>query len=200
VGIAAAETDTQKKTLKYKERGPEKRIALLRELRRIIAERGADNIVYIDESGFEPKVCRRYGWSPRGHQLHGDHSGHRRPRESLIAARRGKDFLGPMIFSGTADTGLVNRWTRHLSCKELRPGSTLIWDNAAFHKKKDLEAVARDCSRHVLFLPPYSPDLNRIEPDFANLIKNPPIRSVQHPSRRHRQILWKLFRMTMNAL
>lgn len=171
MGIAPAETDAQKKTLKYKERDPEKRIAFLRALRRIITERGADNIVYIDESGFEPDVCRRYGWSPRGHKVHGDHSGHRRPRESLLAARRGKDFLAPMIFSGTANTSLVNSWTRHMLCKELRPVSTLIWDNAAFHNKKDLEAIARECGHHVLFLPPYSPDLNRIEPDFANIKK-----------------------------
>jgi len=31
----------------------------LREFRGIIAERGAENIVYVDESGFEPEVCRR---------------------------------------------------------------------------------------------------------------------------------------------
>jgi putative transposase len=171
MGLAPAETDAQKKTLKYKERDPEKRIAFLRELRGVIAQRGADNIVYIDESGFEPDGCRCYGWSPRGHKVHGDHSGHRRPRQSLIAARRGKDFLAPMIFSGTADTALVNRWTRHMLCQELRPGSTLIWDNAAFHNKKDLQAIARDCGHHVLFLPPYSPDLSRIEPDFANIKK-----------------------------
>ena len=57
-------------------------------------------------------VCRRYGWSRRGHKVDGDHSGHRRPRTSLIAARRGKDVLAPMLFSGTADAALVNDWTR----------------------------------------------------------------------------------------
>jgi transposase len=34
-------------------------------------------IAYADESGFDPEVCRRYGWSPRGQQVHGAHSGHR---------------------------------------------------------------------------------------------------------------------------
>jgi len=171
VGFAQPEADTQKKTLKYKERDPEKRIAYLQTLRRIMQQRGSNDLVYVDESGFEPEVCRRYGWGLRGQQVFGDHSGNRRPRESLIAARRGKDFLAPMLFSGTADTDLVNDWTRHMLCKELRPNSTIIYDNAAFHKKKDLEAIAHEHGHHILFLPPYSPDFSPIENDFANLKK-----------------------------
>jgi transposase len=146
-------------------------MAYLQKLRQIIAERGSKDIVYVDESGFEPDVCRRYGWGLRGQKVYGDHSGNRRPRTSLIAARRGKDFLAPMIFSGTADTDLVNDWTRHMLCKELRPASTIIWDNAAFHKKKDLEAIASQHGHHILFLPPYSPDFSPIENDFANIKK-----------------------------
>jgi transposase len=134
-------------------------------------QRGSQDIVYVDESGFEPDVCRRHGWSPRGHKVYGDHSGHRRPRTSLIAARRGPDFLAPMLFPGTADTDLVNDWTRRMLCKELRPNSTIVWDNAAFHKKKDLEAIAAEHGHYVLFLPPYSPDFSPIENDFANIKK-----------------------------
>lgn len=146
-------------------------MAYLQKRRSIIAERGAQDIVYIDEAGFDRAVCRRHGWSQRGHTVDGDHSGHRRPRTSLMAARRGKDFLAPMLFSGTADAARVNNWTRRMVCKELRPESTLIWDNAPVHSKNDLEAIARESGHHTLFLPPYSPDFSRIEPDFANLRK-----------------------------
>jgi len=103
--------------------------------------------------------------------VYGEHSGNRRPRESLIAARRGKDFLAPMLFPGTANTQLVNEWTEHMLIRELRPNSTLIFDNAAFHKKNDLEEIALKYGHHILFLPPYSPDFNRIESDFANIKK-----------------------------
>lgn len=133
--------------------------------------RGSQNIVYVDESGFAPETCRRYGWTRQGQKVYGDHSGHRRPRTSLIAAHRGKDFLAPMLFEGTADAQLVNHWTRDMLCKELNPNSTIIWDNAAFHKKKDLAAIATQYGHHILFLPPYSPDFNPIERDFANIKK-----------------------------
>jgi DDE superfamily endonuclease len=110
--VAANEADAQKKDAEYKERDPEKRIAYLRQRRSIVAERGSQDIVYIDECGFDRDICRRYGWSRRGHKVDGDHFGHRRSRTSLIAARRGKDVLAPMLFSGIADAGLVNDWTR----------------------------------------------------------------------------------------
>ena len=86
----------------------------MRTLRQILVERGSADWVYIDESGFEPTSYRRQGWSPRGHKVYGNRSGHQRPRESVIAARRGPDFLAPMLFSGTADATLVNEWVRHM--------------------------------------------------------------------------------------
>ena len=91
---------------------------------------------------------------------------------SLIAARRGGGFLAPLLFPGTANTDLVNHWTKTMLIKELHPHSTLIFANTVFHKKKDLEAIAQDQGHHILFLPPYSPDFNHpIEHDFANLKK-----------------------------
>ena len=157
--------------MKYKERNPEKRINYIQDLRRIISIRGSHNIVYVDESGFEPSVYRRYGWSLRGKKVYGERSGHRRPRTSLIAARRGKEFLAPMLFLGTTNGNIFKDWLRDILCKELRPGSTIILDNASFHKNKDLEAIAHDYGHEILFLPPYSPDFNPIEQDFANIKK-----------------------------
>lgn len=148
-------------------------------------ERGGQDIVYIDESGFEPEAFRSYGYAPRGQKVHGEQSSNRRPRTSLIAARRGKDFLAPMLFEGTADAELVNLWTEEMLMKTLRPNSTLIYDNAAFHKKDQLEAIAKKYGHHILFLPPYSPDFNPIENDFAIIKKhrqyappNTPLQSI----------------------
>ena len=54
---------------------------------------------------------------------------------------------------------------------ELKPHSTLILDNAAFHRKDDVFRIAEQAGHKVLFVPPYSPDFNRIEQDFAILKK-----------------------------
>ncbi len=45
-------------------------------------------------------------------------------------------------------------------------------DNAAFHKKDEIIKIAEEFGHDVLFLPPYSPDLNPIEQDFAIMKKS----------------------------
>ncbi|WP_236611054.1 transposase, partial [Piscirickettsia salmonis] len=45
----------------------------------------------------------------------------------------------------------------------LSPGETVIMDNASFHKSKGVKEAIEDAGCHLLFLPPYSPDLNPIE-------------------------------------
>jgi putative transposase len=161
-----------KKTLRYSERDYEQRITYLRDLRQAVKERGSSNIVYVDESGFESQSYRPCGWAPIGSKVHGERSGNSRPRTNLIAAHRGQEFIAPMTFIGAAHTELVNAWFEKMLIKELRPNSTIIWDNAKFHSKKRLPALAQRYGHFVLFLPPYSPDFNPIEQDFATIKKH----------------------------
>ncbi len=76
-----------------------------------------------------------------------------------------------MLFAGTAHTELVNHWFETQLIPQLRPESTVIWDNAKFHNKDDLAAIAQTYGHHVIFLPTCSPDFSTIEPDFAILKK-----------------------------
>ncbi len=157
--------------MRYRERSHEKRIAYLRNLRKIVAERGIESIVYIDESGFESESFRASAWGKIGQKIYGERKGSRGKRTNLIAARKGKKFLAPTLFEGTANTALVNAWVEQQLCQNLPPGCTFILDNARFHKKEQLTEIAEKYGHYVLFLPPYSPDFNPIEKDFANIKK-----------------------------
>ena len=90
----------------YKERDPEQRMIYLRTLCQIIAKNGSKNIVYVDETGFEPDTYRpnargkRENWGKRGKVIFGERSGQSRPCTSLIAAHRKNTFIAPMIFTG----------------------------------------------------------------------------------------------------
>lgn len=80
-------------------------------------------------------------------------------------------MLAPILFSGTTTGEWFNQWlTGHLF-KELPPDATLIMDNAAFHKKPETKAIIEQSRFNLLYLPPYSPDFNPIEKDFANIKK-----------------------------
>jgi putative transposase len=60
-------------------------------------------------------------------------------------------------------------WFRKVFVKAVPKGVTAIMDNASFHPKKKLRNLARRHGIRLLFLPPYSPDYNRIERDWANM-------------------------------
>lgn len=129
-------------------------------------------LVHVDECGFAPSVTRRYGYAPTGQRVYGLTSGHRRPRTSLIAARMGPDFEEPFLFEGTCDTAVFNSWLKARLCPRLTREHLVIMDNAAFHKSPETAHLIHHTGATLLFLPPYSPDLNPIEHDFAALKKH----------------------------
>jgi transposase len=160
-----------KKTLKYAERQAEKRIIYLQELRKIVSTQGSDNLVYIDESGFEHHAYRPFAWSKRGTQSFGDRLGSRRLRINLITAKRNNELLAPVLYEGSTSAIWFNEWLENHLLKTLNPNSTLILDNAAFHQKEKVREIAKQAGHRVLFLPPYSPDFNPIEQVFAQIKK-----------------------------
>lgn len=140
-------------------------------LRKIISEEGSKNLVYLDESGFDPNIYRPYAWSERGQKSYGERSGKRGTRTSLIAAKRGEQLLAPVLFQGSTNALWFNQWLSEHLLPQLNPNSTLILDNAAFHRKNDVFRIVQEAGHKVLFLPPYSPDFNKIEQDFAIIKK-----------------------------
>ncbi len=64
----------------------------------IVKEFSFKNLVYVDESGFEPHTYRPYVWSPRGKKSHGNRWGRGGVRTNLIVAKRGKELLAPVLY------------------------------------------------------------------------------------------------------
>lgn len=66
------------------------------------------------------------------------------------------------------DTELFNFWLVNFLIPETSPGDTMIMDNATFHKSEKTKRIVKESNRKLVFLPPYSPDLNPIEKFWAN--------------------------------
>lgn len=156
---------SRKKPPGDKERDPQQRKAYLR-LRERDVRRGKA-FVYVDESGFAPTVTRHSAYAPRGQRIPGLISGHR-PRTSLLAARVGSTFAAPVLFEGTRNTLLFNAWLEQELCPLLH-ARQVVMDNVSFHKSAKTQDLIHATGAALLFLPPYSPDLNPIEHDFATL-------------------------------
>ena len=153
----------------YHERDPWQRRRFLR-LRERFRRRGKQ-FVHIDECGFAPSTARRYGYAPKGQRVDGLISGHRRPRTSLLAARIEGRLEKPLLFEGTCDTRVFNAWLQTRLCPRLTAQHLVIMDNATFHTSPETAQLIEETGATLLFLPPYSPDLNPIEQDFAALKK-----------------------------
>jgi hypothetical protein len=141
----------------------------LAELRRLWGSYGKENIVYIDESGFEEEVARRHAWAPRGRKVYGEIAGSKRKRTNLIMAQKRQEWLAPMVFECSCNAELVETWLEKMLLPELTQPSVIVMDNAAFHHKERISKLLKQHGHKLLPLPPYSPDFNHIEQSFAIL-------------------------------
>jgi transposase len=125
--------------------------------------------VYVDESGVDDYLYHSHGWSKRGEKIYNAISGKHYQRESFVAAKCGKQILSPFCYKGTCNTELFEAWVEQILCPELQEGQVVILDNATFHKSEKTRSLIEAAQCELIFLPPYSPDLNPIEVFWANL-------------------------------
>lgn len=168
--------DAKKKTLTYQEADELHRAIHDWRYERLEQRYGSDHILYMDESGIDSRAIYEYGWSPSGQRCFGAVQGKRGERLNIISAIRNSDrqWLCPQAFQGSCTREVIENWLRQLG-KTLPPpsnapkGYVLILDNASFHKGGDLRAIAEQYHIRLVYLPPYSPDLNPIEQCWAIL-------------------------------
>ena len=131
--------------------------------------------MFLDESGFSLALSVLYGWGKKGE-----------PLVEQVPARRGTNLsvLGALDIEGmvatTSKQGAMTRadFERFLHTDllpRLLPGSVLVLDNASIHKGGRIESLVSTAGCRILYLPPYSPDLNPIELacSFVKRLVNP---------------------------
>ncbi|WP_256439908.1 MULTISPECIES: transposase [Candidatus Rhabdochlamydia] len=77
-------------------------------------------------------------------------------------------IIAPFCYTGTCNTDLFNTWLEKMLLLELKADQVIIMDNASFHNSQLSLEMIKKAGCEVLFLPPYSPDLNPIEIFWAN--------------------------------
>jgi transposase len=117
----------------------------------------------VDETGIDQYLYRPYARAFKGRPVYGKVSGKKYKRTSIVAGQSMDKIVAPLQYSGTMDSTLFLFWFTAMLLPCLSPGSVIIMDNARFHCKGKLLPTAQDAGCHIMFLPPYSPDLNRIE-------------------------------------
>ena len=125
------------------------------------------DIVYIDESGFAHDMPRTHGYSPKGERCYGTHDWGAKGRTNVIGALLNGQLLTVSLFETTINTEIFNAWVMQDLVPKLPPKSIVVMDNATFHKSINMQKTLEDAGHRILYLPPYSPDLNPIEHKWA---------------------------------
>jgi transposase len=119
--------------------------------------------------GSRPTWPRCAGWGPRGQRLPAKVPYGHWQTLTFIAALRHDRVEAPLVIDGPINGAIFTAYVEQALAPTLRPGDLVILDNLGSHKGKAVRRAIRDKGAHLLFLPPYSPDLNPIEQLFAKL-------------------------------
>lgn len=114
-------------------------------------------------------MARHYGRALRGKRAHGAVPKNYGQSVTLIGAIDHHGLLATLTFRGAIDTTAMKVFVKEVLLPELRSGDCVIWDNLAVHKTRVVQDLFREAEVELLFLPPYSPDLNPIEMCWSKL-------------------------------
>ena len=157
----------KKKTLRYYEQ----KEGQVKEYLEKTADINEENIVYIDETGINSYLYREYAYPERGKKVYGKIKGRKFKRTNIIAAKYGKQIIAPMQYGTTMAGGFFEGWFEGILLPGLPKDAVIVMDNASFHQKKQLDEIAGNNNITLIFLPPYSSELNPIEKVWANMKK-----------------------------
>jgi transposase len=140
-------------------------------------------LLFIDETAASTKMDRRHGRAPRGERLRASVPHGHWKTTTFVGALRLSGMTAPMVLDGPMTGDWFLAYVEQVLVPTLRPGDVVILDNLAAHKGAAVRAAVEAAGASLLFLPPYSPDLNPIENAFSKfkaLLRKAAARTVEH--------------------
>ena len=189
-GAQAPRLAAQKKTLRAEEqdRGAvaEERAAWREEV--AAGRLDPAGLIFVDESGIDTRMTRRFARAPRGERARGAVPCGRWRRLTLIGALGLEGLTAVMTVAAATSTAVFRAFVEQVLAPALRdrPGALIVMDNLAPHKAAVVHEALRDAGLEPRLLPRYSPDLNPIEPCWSKiktLLRAKAARSLDEPDR-----------------
>ena len=131
-----------------------------------------ERLVFLDECGVLTTLSRPYGRSPRGTRACASAPFGHWTRVTVLGALGAGGIVGAMSVEAAADAAVFHAYLGEVLLPELRrtkPDAVLIMDNLPAHKAQRIRALLDASGFAYRYLPPYSPDLNPIEPGWAKM-------------------------------
>jgi transposase len=129
----------------------------------------AGKVLFIDETGASTKMARLYGRAKRGRRVVGRVPWGHWKTVTLVAGLRQDGLVAPFVIDCPMNGAIFLEYLRCCLVPVLRPGDIVVMDNLGAHKREEVRVVIAAAGASVLYLPPYSPDLNPIEQAIAKI-------------------------------
>ena len=151
--------------------------------------------VFLDETGATTDLARRYGRSPKGVRLVAAVPKGHWKTTTCIAGRRESGIIAPLVLDGPMTGEAFLAYVEQFLAPALEPGDVVVLDNLKAHKVEGVRQAITRAGAFVLYLPPYSPDLNPIEQLFAKLKA-----LLRKAAARTREELWQAIGRLVEAI
>jgi transposase len=129
----------------------------------------AERLVFVDEMGSNTSLISLYAWAPKGERARCSVPRNRGKNTTLLASMTAEG-MGPCVaVVGSTTAAVFEAYVEYALAPGLRPGQVVVLDNLGAHKGERVRELVEGRGCELLFLPPYSPDLNPIEEAFSKV-------------------------------
>ena len=127
------------------------------------------SLVFVDETGASTKMARLYGRAKRGRRVVGRVPWGHWKTVTFVAGLRLSGFTAPFVIDCAMNGAIFVQYVQQCLAPSLKLGDIVIIDNLPAHKRDEVRQIVEAAGASLIYLPPYSPDLNPIEHSFAKL-------------------------------
>ncbi len=128
-----------------------------------------EKLVFIDETWASTNMARKNGRAPRGKRLRASVPHGHWKTTTFVAGLRLSGLSAPMVLDGPINGVWFQAYVDQVLVPTLAPGDIVVMDNLGSHKGAGVRKGIEAAGATLLYLPPYSPDLNPIEKAFSKL-------------------------------
>jgi transposase len=129
----------------------------------------AERLVFVDEMGTNDSLSPLYAWSRRGRRAFGSAPKNWGKNVTLLASIT-REGLGPCLaVEGSTTREVFEAYLEGVLAPTLEPGQIVVMDNLSAHKGGKVKEIIEGRGCELIYLPPYSPDLNPIEQAFSKV-------------------------------
>jgi transposase len=135
----------------------------------ISEEIDSKRLVFVDEMGANTSLFSLRAWSKRGERAHCSVPRNRGPNTTLLTSMSAEGMGPSLAVEGATTRPVFETYVEKVLLRSLRRGQIVVMDNLTAHKGDRIRELIESAGCELLYLPPYSPDLNPIEEAFSKI-------------------------------